>query len=457
MIALQEREVASCVQFADACGRRVMRTFELPAPTLVGKRATEGTPFRRPSAFTLVELLVVITIIGILVALLLPAVQSAREAARRLHCANNLKQLGLATHGFHEQFGKFPPALGWFGSGQWDMDNKQRYPGISGTQRKGNFGTAFFHLLPYLEQGNLFEQTYVNDKSGLAGASVPSAYAEDVSPLPKFSAGTHDLRGFPSVSRTSIPNFICPSDISQPMLIPLGYDQEAGSSYATNFQIFGNGNYEYVQKVAPKVTTGYGVYHRSKEADGVSQSGSAGDVLNTWMGTKRIADIRDGTTCSVLFGEKFADCGSINPNGDNTQTYGGCYWGIVSRTNYFQPVIEAFGGYSPTVQAKYKYASPYGPVQGIGPSSLVGGSSTRFQDVPNWWENANVLDPHPKDPCYPYLAQTPHRGAINVCMADGSVRPISASVTGGVWWAFCTIDAAKFGGPIELQVTAGGY
>jgi len=85
-------------------------------------------------AFTLVELLVVIAIIGILVALVLPAVQAAREAVRRASCANNLRQLGLALHNYHDVFGKFPGARDPFS------------PGPFSTQA---------HLLDYLEQSNL--------------------------------------------------------------------------------------------------------------------------------------------------------------------------------------------------------------------------------------------------------------------------------------------------------------
>ena len=91
----------------------------------------------RRAGFTLVELLVVITIIGILIALLLPAVQAAREAARRAQCTNNLKQIGLALHNFHEANGNFPP-------GQPDNDNHI-------------FGWGAY-LLPYLEQGTLYEK-----------------------------------------------------------------------------------------------------------------------------------------------------------------------------------------------------------------------------------------------------------------------------------------------------------
>src|SRR3954470_21156461 len=97
---------------------------------------------RRPqtrTGFTLIELLVVIAIIAVLIGLLLPAVQSAREAARRAQCVNNLKQLGIALHNYHDSALTFPPGTINF-AGLWT----------------GPRTTFMVHLYPFLEQGNLF-------------------------------------------------------------------------------------------------------------------------------------------------------------------------------------------------------------------------------------------------------------------------------------------------------------
>src|SRR5262245_33623658 len=93
-------------------------------------------------AFTLIELLVVIAIIGVLIALLLPAVQKVREAANRAKCANNLKQIALAAHNYHDVFDVFPPGLYQFQ--------------VSAPPGAGRSGfTVFEYLLPYVEQDNL--------------------------------------------------------------------------------------------------------------------------------------------------------------------------------------------------------------------------------------------------------------------------------------------------------------
>src|SRR3954453_10248635 len=96
-------------------------------------------------AFTLIELLVVIAIIAILIGLLLPAVQKVRDAAARAQSGNNLHQMTLATHSFSDDKGYMPPSVGW--------KPKPMTPG-------GTDGTAFFYLLPYMEQVPMYNNTY---------------------------------------------------------------------------------------------------------------------------------------------------------------------------------------------------------------------------------------------------------------------------------------------------------
>jgi len=162
------------------------------------------------SGFTLVELLVVIAIIGILVGLLLPAVQAAREAARRMQCSNNLKQLGLSLHN-HESAYKYVPAWGkeFALNDAYAAQNNPYFPLTGDARRIGHFVS----LLPYLEQANI--ANLLDSKKALVDPrNLP----------PPFPGGTNS----PAMQST-VATFICPSTPNSipsdygPYFAPLGF------------------------------------------------------------------------------------------------------------------------------------------------------------------------------------------------------------------------------------------
>lgn len=134
-------------------------------------------PSIQRSAFTLVELLVVIAIIGVLIALLLPAVQQAREAARRLQCTNNQKQIGLAIHNYHDTFLKLPI------NGIPQSSSTSLYRGPSWLAR----------LLPFIEQGNGYDQLVYEGDFTMQDGSYPAAHILNELRVPIYNCPSSPL------------------------------------------------------------------------------------------------------------------------------------------------------------------------------------------------------------------------------------------------------------------------
>ncbi len=226
----------------------------------------------RRSAFTLVELLVVIAIIGVLVALLLPAVQAAREAARRTQCSNNLKQIGIGLHNYHDTLQVFPPGAIWGGDAT--------------TWR----GSILVHLLPFIEQQNLYEK--------FDFSSNP-----DSQTLPDGKL----------IASTIIKTYTCPSDQNTGLLNNRAIHNYCASSGPTKH---GN-NPSCTCPTGETWNTNYGL------APYGSASNFAGAFIR--MGTAtRMSDVTDGLSNTIFFGEVRRGCsnhvnvgwvGSNNANG----------------------------------------------------------------------------------------------------------------------------------------------
>jgi len=283
----------------------------------------------RRGGMTLIELLVVIGIIAVLIALLLPAVQSVRRAAARMKSLNNLKQMSLASQNYHDVNETLPPAQGARRSG------------------RGVIGPVHFHILDFIEQGPV-----------LRNAESPKGFARwDVN-------GTYGK---------IIPTFLSPSD-------PTANNGQADfgalwglASYGYNFQVFGNGN----RASSPDVAVG------NPNTTNIA----------FWYGSTRLVTIHDGTSNTIMFAEKLAQCGR------------------------WQGPVDGAGLWS----CEFNQRRPGFAINGAAANST--GPASMFQ-----------VRPDPAT-CDWNLASTPSSTAILVALCDGSARSLPASMAPAIWWS----------------------
>ena len=327
------------------------------------------------SAFTLVELLVVIAVIGILVALLLPAVQAAREAARRAQCTNNIKQIALALHNHHDTFGHFPAGGDSCGGRFADPD------GGNG----GRCGTIV-HLLPYLEQTALHE----------AIMSVP--------PLSLGAPWNVD-----EVYESNLSNVQCPSNSGRTRHTHATF---GGRTAALNSYVFSLGDGLWTQGHLPgtaqhRQTISRGMFYRetktfSQASDGSSNTAAVSECLSPVQ--------RDGTEVRANVA-RFDGIWDGTPHGAPFN----CTVGLPMRPGSIQHFADAHR--SPTWRGVL-FTSGWSAVNGFTTMTPPNSPMCHFGGNPdNDWA---VLPP-----------ASNHPGGVNVAFLDGSVRFVTDDIDCG--------------------------
>jgi prepilin-type N-terminal cleavage/methylation domain-containing protein/prepilin-type processing-associated H-X9-DG protein len=336
--------------------------------------------------FTLVELLVVIAIIGILVALLLPAVQAAREAARRMQCGNNLKQIALSMHNYHDTYKTFPMATGW---------------GTDGSRRR-TFSDKVA-LLPFLEQRAVYDSTN-----------------HHIHPYdPQGWHGNDNIRS----QSTRMPVFNCPSNPHEL------FDGRANFTYAIN-----TGTCRY-----PPHRSGNNTKDRAGFSTGVSaffnhpnQGGSDGPV--------KFAKILDGTSNTAAYSEFIiqsptrVQTSQATPTQLRSQVYNWADQGntAATRQQCLQNVQNS--NFSGRQHRGGGWAWSFVGSGGAGYNHTMMPNEPSCQSFSGDWGGRNLMS-----------ANSAHPGSVNVALADGSVRSVSDTVSEDVWWALGT----RAGGEVE--------
>lgn len=366
-------------------------------------------------AFTLVELLVVIAIIGILVALLLPAVQAARESSRRTQCVNNMKQLGLALHNYHDVHEIFAPI-----AARAKRNDGQR--GCVGAK----ITSVHSRLLPYMEQASVFDR-------------IPSEewlYSSCQNDPMVLNAHSAEAAGI------FIPGFRCPSDPApkrnETCCVQPTSSQPGPTPTGTNNYMFSTGTgkgdfYDILVK-------GDGVFHVD--------------------GTTTFASISDGTSHTVVLSEAIVGDGFFGKDGSGGSSGG--YSEPGDMPDPMQSYLRAgFGGYpSPALSTAPGYSALANhefeeDVASLAASATVwrGWRGTIWLSGRAYATTYNAFSG--PNPFYPdwgvygtigfYAARSFHTGGVNCALGDGSVRLVSDNVSLNLWRSAHSIDDGKSG------------